>query len=92
MAPIIVSIVFWLAGILVILCGRYLFHKLQEAKKGLKEKAEDVMFNDNSASLTYQFSGEVIDALPLYYVRFVFILIGAVIIAIGFVPLGFLFI
>ena len=92
MAPIIVSIIFWLVGILVILSGRYLFHNLQGMKKDLKEKAEDAMFNDNSASITYQISGEAVDAMPLYYIRFIFILLGAIIIALGFVPLGFLLI
>jgi hypothetical protein len=90
MAPIVVSILFWLIGILVILSGRYIFHKLQEAKKDLKEKAEAVKFKDNSASMTFQLSGEVLDAVPWYYIRLIFIVVGMVIIALGFVPLGFL--
>lgn len=90
MAPIIVSILFWLVGILVILSGRYLLHKLHHAEKDLKEKAEEVKFKDNSASVTYQIEDEVLDAIPWYYIRLIFILIGMVIIALGFVPLGFL--
>lgn len=90
MAPIIISIVFWLVGILVILSNRYLYHKLQAIKKDLKEKAEKVKFEDNSASVAFQVTGEAIDAVPWYYIRFVLILVGTVIIALGFVPLGFL--
>ncbi|HET6873006.1 MAG TPA: hypothetical protein VFH42_08475 [Sporolactobacillaceae bacterium] len=90
MAPIVVSGLFWLVGILVILSGRYLYHKLQEVKKNLKEKAEEVKFKDNSASMTFQLSGEVLDAIPWYFIRLIFILVGMVIIALGFVPLGFL--
>ena len=90
MAPIIISIVFWLVGILVILSNRYLYYKLQAIKKDLKEKAEKVKFDDNSASVAFQVTGEVIDAVPWYYIRLVLILVGTVIIALGFVPLGFL--
>ena len=90
MAPIIISIVFWLVGILVILSYRYLYYKLQAIKKDLKEKAEKVKFDDNSASVAFQVTGEVIDAVPWYYIRLVLILVGTVIIALGFVPLGFL--
>ncbi|MGV3488223.1 MAG: hypothetical protein ACO1OC_06510 [Tuberibacillus sp.] len=91
MAPIMISILLWLVGILVIFGGRIIYYKLQKMKKDLKERAEGAKFRDNSATVAFQFTGEVIDAIPWYYVRLIFIIIGAVIIAIGFVPLGFLF-
>jgi len=92
MAPIVVSIMIWLIGIIIILLGKYLYDWLMNTKEKFKEKAEGAQFHDNSKAVVFQFSGEVLDAIPWYYVRLIFILVGAVIIALGFVPLGFLFI
>ncbi|WP_027724866.1 hypothetical protein [Tuberibacillus calidus] len=92
MAPIVVSIMIWLIGIIIILLGKYLYDWLMKTKEKFKEKAEGAQFHDHSKAVAFQISGKVLDAIPWYYVRLIFILVGAVIIALGFVPLGFLFI
>jgi len=88
--PIWVSFGFWVVGVIVILSGGYMSVKLQKAGEAFKERAERTAFRDPSAGIAYRMGSGLIDLVPWYYLRVLFLIVGAVIIAIGFVPLAFI--
>ncbi|GGH83114.1 putative membrane protein [Pullulanibacillus pueri] len=90
MGPLIISLVFWLIGIIVIVSHSILITLLKHKQKEFDERAEQKMFNDNSASIANSMGEQVLDLIPWGYIRLVTVIIGMIIIALGFVPLGFL--
>lgn len=89
MGPLIISILFWLIGFVVILGGRLMNHFLVRLKKKMDAEAEKLKFKNNKESIKHTIGEDVIDMIPWYYVRLIFTIVGMVIIALGFVSLGF---
>ncbi|GGE35718.1 hypothetical protein GCM10011391_13110 [Pullulanibacillus camelliae] len=63
---------------------------MKKTQKQLDKNAEDAQFDDNSASLAYSMGEAALDMVPWFYIRTVCIVLGMIIIALGFVPLGFI--
>ena len=90
MAPVVISIAFWLVGIVLLISQRLVINRLKAAMKKMDEKSEQTKFNDNSASIAYSMGENALDVIPWDYIRLICVIIGMIIIALGFVPLGFL--
>lgn len=89
MGPLFISFLFWLVGFLVILSGPVIGYLLKRMKKKMDQKSEETRHDDNEASFVYAILENVIDIIPWFYIRLVFTIVGMVIIALGFVSLGF---
>lgn len=89
MTPVVISVFIWLFGLLVMLSGRFLFNRMRRAQHHIKEEAESVKFQDQSKSLLMGIEEKALGAIPWYVVRLFLVLIGATIIALGFVSVGF---
>lgn len=89
MGALIISILFWLVGLLIILSGPIMNVVLTRIKKKMDAKSEDVKFHDNQASIQYTMAEDIIDIIPWFSVRLILTIIGMVVMALGFVSLGF---
>ncbi|WP_085521028.1 hypothetical protein [Tuberibacillus sp. Marseille-P3662] len=89
MAPLIISGLFWLVGILVMIGGRILYIQLNHTRHHLKEHAESVKHQDQSKSLYLGMGEKALNFTPWYAIRLFFIIVGLCIMALGFVALGF---
>jgi len=88
--PILCSLVIWVIGFIIIISERLLVKQLKNMHKKLNKHAEATRFNDNSASLAYSIGGAALDMIPWFYIRTLCIVIGMIVFALGWVPLGFI--
>ncbi|WEG12404.1 hypothetical protein PU629_20265 [Pullulanibacillus sp. KACC 23026] len=86
------TVVLWVIGIIALFGGKIADNLLRRLERKLERKSEKNKFDDNSAHIAYGAGEKVADAIPWYAVNMFFIIIGLVLIAIGFIPLGFHFI
>lgn len=64
--------------------------QLKKMQKQLNRHAEAMRFNDNSASLAYSIGGAVLDKVPWFCIRMLCIVLGMIVFALGWIPLGFI--
>ncbi|MFC7393505.1 hypothetical protein [Scopulibacillus cellulosilyticus] len=91
MVALIISIIFWLVGILIIFGGEYFVFKIKHAQHDLRKSKESLEFNDNSASIVRGIEAKALDYIPWYLIRIAASIVGLIVIAFGFVALGFVF-
>lgn len=84
-----IPMAFWLVGMLVMIGGAYMGHKLTETKHQLHEKAESAQFWDKDASIYYGMEREMLDMMPWVSVRLFSVITGMVIFVLGFVAMSF---
>ncbi|HEX6923431.1 MAG TPA: hypothetical protein VF149_06365 [Bacillales bacterium] len=80
---------FWAVGLIVMLGGAYQGHKIAEAKEHLHEDAESAKHRDKKASMYFELEGKALDMVPWVTVRLVYLILGMIIFAFGFVALSF---
>ncbi|HEX7064615.1 MAG TPA: hypothetical protein VF199_06055 [Bacillales bacterium] len=83
-------IAFWAVGLLVMIGGVYIGHKISEAKEHLHENAELAKHRDRTASMYFGLEGKALDMIPWVTVRLVYLILGMIIFALGFVALSFI--
>lgn len=84
-----IPMAFWLVGMVVMIGGAYLGHKLDETKHQLHEKAESSQSSDKEESIYFGMQSEVLDMMPWVSVRLFSIITGMVIFVLGFVAMSF---
>lgn len=91
MTALVISIILWLAGVLIIMLGYFGVGKLKGAGHHLQRRAEHEKGKDDSASIALAIEGKMIDVLPVYMINIISAVIGVVLIALGFVAIAFSF-
>lgn len=84
-----IPIGFWVVGMVFMIGGAYVGHKMSETKHQLHEKAKSTQFKDKSASLYFGMEKEMMDMMPWVPMRLLMIIAGMVIFAFGFVAMSF---
>jgi hypothetical protein len=79
---------FWAVGIIVILGGIYIEHKIEEAKHSLADHAHS---SSHAKDVRFYFAIEekALDMVSWFTVRLFYVIFGMVIFALGFVALSF---
>jgi hypothetical protein len=83
------AIIFWLVGIIFMFGGKMANNFLRYLEKKLHKKAEKNAHQDHSAHMVYGTGRNIVDKIPWFVVNSSFIIVGMVIIALGFVPFSF---
>lgn len=80
---------FWFIGIVVMIAGNYVGHKISEKKEHLHKKSKTTQVQDTDASIYFAMEGKILDMMPWVTVRLFYIIFGMLIFALGFVALSF---
>lgn len=89
MGSLIIAILFWLAGIALMLAGYTLTRKMKAAGRHLLIHAEHEKGKDNSASIAMIIEGKILKYIPGYLVQIITNVSGSILITFGFVALAF---
>lgn len=89
MIPLILAILFWLAGIALMTAGYLLTWKIKTAGRHLLAHAEHEKGKDNSASIAMTIEGKILKYFPNDLVQLITNISGSLLITFGFVALAF---
>ncbi|HET7580766.1 MAG TPA: hypothetical protein VFK33_15925 [Bacillales bacterium] len=82
-------ITFWALGLIFMVGGIYVGHKIGEKKHQLKADAEKAVNGNKDAHVYFELEGRVLDMIPWVTVRLFYLVFGMVVFALGFVALSF---
>jgi hypothetical protein len=91
MTALVITILFWLLGLAVLSASFFLTKEMKEAGEHLLEDANHEKDKDDSASIAMTIEGNLLDYIPSYVIYMVTGVIGATLLAFGFVALAFYF-
>lgn len=89
MVILIISCLFWLAGMGVMISADYLQAKKGHAEKDLHEHADKTADINTSESIYMRILEKVISYIPWFVIRIMTTIVGLFMIAIGFIFLAF---
>ncbi|MET1249091.1 hypothetical protein ABWW58_09910 [Sporolactobacillus sp. STCC-11] len=89
MTALIITILFWLLGLAVLSASFFLTKEMKEAGEHLLEDAAHEKGKDDSASIAMAIEGKFLRRVPSYIIHMVTGVIGATLLAFGFVALAF---
>lgn len=82
-------IAFWAIGLIIIIGGNYVGHKIGETKARLHHHAESAQFRDTETSIYFAIGEKALGMVPWVSVRLFYVIVGMVVFALGFVALSF---
>lgn len=92
MISLIISCLFWLAGMVVMVSSDFLLAKKKHAEKDLHHHAGETEGSNTSESIYMKILEKVLNIIPWFVFRITTTIIGLFIMAIGFVVLAFYFV
>jgi hypothetical protein len=84
----LIPLFFWIIGLLIISGGEYINKKMGQKKDQMIRHAESARAFDTDESVYFALEGKALDAIPWFVVRLFTVIIGMIVIVLGFVALS----